>query len=171
MDQKTKLEIKKLLYPVLMIGTILLFNLYQITAQSIIPATGNNISGSGGALSYTIGQVNYTTLSSGTVSVGHGVQQPYEISVVTSIPEATGITVQITVFPNPVKEFLIISVVNSENTNLVYQLYNAKGQLIETRPIEGLETKIEMSNLSPMVYFLKIVEHQREIKTFKIVKN
>jgi hypothetical protein len=171
MEQKQKLELKKLYGHGLMIGVMLLYNLFQVDAQSTIPATGNDIAGSGGTVSYTVGQVNYTSLSNGTVSVGHGVQQPYEISVVTGIPEATGITLQITVYPNPVKEFLIVNVVNYDFTNLAYQLYNAKGQLLETRQISGTETKIEMMNRSPMIYFLKIMEHQREIKTFKIVKN
>src|SRR5450759_4054107 len=60
-------------------------------AQSTISATGGNASGTGGNLSYTIGQVAYMTISGITGTVTQGVQQPYEISVVSALEEAKDI--------------------------------------------------------------------------------
>ena len=57
--------------------------------QSTITATGGTGTGSGGSATYTVGQITYKTFSGTTGSVAHGVQQPYEISVVTAI-EKTG---------------------------------------------------------------------------------
>jgi hypothetical protein len=56
-----------------------------VHAQSTIPATGGNAAGNGGSVSYTVGQIVYTTVSGTNGSVAQGVQQPYEISVVTGI--------------------------------------------------------------------------------------
>ena len=79
---------------------------HLIQAQNAIPASGANGSGAGGTISYTVGQVVYTT-STGTMgSVAQGVQQPYEISVVTSLEEAKDFSLEFVVYPNPATDFL-----------------------------------------------------------------
>ena len=81
---------KKLLTAVMLLG---LGGLTSLQAQEAIPATGGEASGSGGSASYTVGQVVYTTnVGTNGNSVAEGVQQPYEISVVTGIPEAKDIS-------------------------------------------------------------------------------
>ena len=62
-----------------------------LQAQTSVNATGGDASGSGGSVSYSVGQVVYTTNTGTSGSVAQGVQQPYEISVVTAIEEAKGI--------------------------------------------------------------------------------
>lgn len=81
-------------------GTILL-------SQNAIPATGGNASGSGGSVSYSVGQVTYLINTGTSGSVAQGVQQPYEISVVTGIEEASGIELEFSVYPNPASDFAI----------------------------------------------------------------
>lgn len=53
-------------------------------AQQASTASGGNASGSGGSASYSVGQTAYT-VSNGNGSVSQGVQQPFEISIVTDI--------------------------------------------------------------------------------------
>ncbi|RLD56213.1 MAG: T9SS C-terminal target domain-containing protein, partial [Bacteroidetes bacterium] len=79
-----------------MIVALLFLGLSNLQAQEVIPATGGEASGSGGSASYTVGQVVYTT-NTGTNgnSVSQGVQQPYEISVVTGIAEAKDINLEV----------------------------------------------------------------------------
>jgi len=50
-----------------------------LQAQEAIPASGGNVTGSGGTVSYSIGQVFYLMNSGATGSVLQGVQQPHEI--------------------------------------------------------------------------------------------
>ena len=45
------------------------------------------------------------------------------------------------------------------------------GKLIESKKVENNETSIVMSNLVPATYFLKVIQDNKEIKTFKIIKN
>ncbi len=70
-------------------------------------------SGSDGTASYTVGQVVYTT-ETGTngYSIAQGVQQPFEISVVTGIKEAKDISLSVSAYPNPTSDYLIVKVEN-----------------------------------------------------------
>ncbi|MEI6349281.1 MAG: T9SS type A sorting domain-containing protein [Bacteroidota bacterium] len=157
------------------IGIAALFNialfLSTASAQNTIPTTGGNATGSGGSVSYSVGQVVYTTNVGTTGSVAQGVQQPYEISIVIGLEEAKEINLLVSAYPNPTKEFLNLKVENYTVENLSYQLFDIQGKLLESKKIESKETSIVTSNLVPATYFLRVIESNREIKTFKIIKN
>jgi hypothetical protein len=144
-----------------------------LQAQTAILASGGNASGSGGSASYSIGQIVYTTNTGTNGSVAQGVQQPYEISVVTGLDVAKVITLQCSVYPNPAIDLVKLNVENYKTDALTYQLYDINGKLLENKNIESNETSIVMSNLVPSIYFLKVVQQnkQNEVKTFKIIKN
>ena len=142
-----------------------------LQAQNAVPATGGNASGSGGTVAYSVGQVVYTTNTATNGSVVQGVQQPFEISVVTGIEEAKGINLAVSAYPNPTTDFLNLKVENYDNTNLSYQLFDISGKLLESKKITGNQTSIVMSNLVPATYFVKVTESNKEVKTFKIIKN
>ncbi|MCJ7449782.1 MAG: T9SS type A sorting domain-containing protein [Bacteroidales bacterium] len=142
-----------------------------VQSQNSIPASGGNVSGSGGTVTYTIGQVVYTKYTGTNGSIAQGVQQPYEISVVTGIVEALGISLEIMVYPNPAQDFIILKIKNYEVENLRYQLYDINARLIQDYKVEGQETNILMQNLFPATYFLKVTDNNQGIKTFKIIKN
>ena len=152
---------------VLMLGLVLT----GLQAQKSVNATGGNASGSGGSASYSVGQVVYTTNTGTTGSVAQGVQQPFEISVVTAIEEGKGINLTISAYPNPTSDYLTLSVDNFEISNLSYQLYDMSGKLLQTQKITGNQTSIVMSNLVPATYFVKVIHGNKEVKTFKIIKN
>ena len=143
-----------------------------LQAQTAVPATGGNASGSGGTVNYSVGQVVYTTNTGGSNgTVAQGVQQPFEISVVTGLDEAKGINLAFSAYPNPTTDFLNLKVENYNNTNLSYQLFDISGKLLEIKKITGNETSIVMSNLVLATYFVKVTEENKEIITFKIIKN
>lgn len=152
--------------------SISILTLTVLHAQEAIPATGGEASGGGGSASYTVGQVGYTT-NTGTNgnTVSQGVQQPYEISVVTGIIEAKDISLNISAYPNPTSDYLTIKVENYETVNLQYSVFDINGKLLQTVKATGNETQIETSNLAPANYFLKVKDKNKEIKVFKIIKN
>ena len=142
-----------------------------VQAQNSIPASGGNASGSG-TISYSVGQVVYTTNTSMTYgSVAQGVQQPFEISVITTVEKAKDISLEIVVYPNPASDFVKLKIKNYEVENLRYQLYDINSSLLQDNKIVGNETNIIMSNLLPATYFLKVTDNNKPIKTFKIIKN
>jgi hypothetical protein len=153
--------------------TIMLLLAIVITglqAQEGNPATGGKAAGSGGSVSYTVGQVAYTTNIGTTGSVAQGVQQPFEISVVAGIEEAKDINLMVTVYPNPSSDYITLKVESYNVEDLLYQLFDLNGKLLENKILTGNETKIDMNNLVPATYYLKIIQNENAIKTFQIIK-
>jgi hypothetical protein len=160
-------------YKKLKLSVILLLGLglTGLQAQKSVNTTGGNASGSGGSVSYSVGQVAYITNTGTNGSVSEGVQQPYEISVVTGLEEAKGINLLVTAYPNPTTDFLTLRIDEFELSNLHFQLYDMNGKLLENKKVTGNETSIVMSKLVPATYFVKVTEGNKEVKTFKIIKN
>ena len=144
--------------------------LSNINAQESIAASGGNATGSGGTVSYTIGQTDYITGTSTSGTVIQGVQQPYEIEVVSGFDESDGISLDIVVFPNPASDHLKLIIVDSSLDNLRYQLFDNNGILIQAEEIRDMETIIQTGNLLPASYYLKVCDLDKEIITFKIIK-
>ena len=142
-----------------------------IRAQNAIPASGGNATGSSGSVSYTVGQVLYNTISGTNGTVAQGVQQPYEISVITAIKNAEEINLQCIVYPNPTRGIVKLVIRTKDFDNLRFQLYDLNGIRIQDKKIESEETEILMDSLLPSTYFLKILSSNKEVKTFKIIKN
>jgi hypothetical protein len=146
-----------------------------LPAQEVVPASGGEAEGIGGTASYSVGQLVYTTNTSvSNGSLAQGVQQPFEISVVTGLEESKGINLICSAYPNPTSDKLILKVNTSTMhsiQSMSYQLYNISGKLLEIKKLEGDQTTIVTSNLAPATYFLKVTEGNKEVKTFKIIKN
>lgn len=155
------------LIAVLLLG----LGLTGLQAQESINATGGYASGSGGSASYSVGQVVYSTHTGTSGSLAQGVQQPYEISVLTAIEEAKGINLSVSAYPNPTNDYLTLEVKDFELSNLNFQLYDMNGKLLQSKKITGSQTSIVMINLVPATYFVKVIQGNKEVKTFKIIKN
>jgi hypothetical protein len=149
---------------------LLALGMTLLHAQESIPASGGNATGGGGSASFTLGQIVYTTNTGTNGSTAQGVQQPYEVSVVTALPEAVGINLICQAYPNPAAEYVKLKIENCTTGNLTYQLYNSNGNLLETQKLVSNETNIDMSKLVIATYFLKVRLNNKEIKTFKIIK-
>lgn len=154
----------------LIAGFLLVIGLTGLQAQESINATGGNASGSGGSLSYSVGQVEYTTNKGPKGSVEQGVQQPFEISAETGMEEAKGINLSVSTYPNPTTGNLILSINEFNISNLSYQLYDIQGKLLQNEKITGNQTSIVMSDLVTANYFVKVIQGNKEVKTFKIIK-
>ena len=158
---------------ILSVAIVLEFGLMGLRAQEVISAAGDNAAGSGGTVSYSIGQVVYTTNRGPNGSVVQGVQQPYEISVITEIEKTTGIELLISVYPNPSIDYLTLHINPSPETDfrlLSYRLFGLNGKLLETKKINGNQTIIDLKNQAAGSYFLSVTEENTIVKTFKIIK-
>ena len=132
-------------------------------------ASGGDATGSGGTASYSIGQIDYVTATGSNGTITQGLQQPFEI-LVTSVTNNPGINLSAIVYPNPTTNFLSLKIENSKLDNVSYQLYDELGQLLTEKRIDANETKIELSQFSSAIYFLKVVSNNQELKSFKIIK-
>lgn len=81
----------------------------------------------------------------------------------------TDINLIFNAFPNPVTDFLTISI-NKDYKNLSFELLDSNGRLLESKEITSKDTSINMVKRLPSVYLLNIKKGKQTIKTFKIIK-
>lgn len=160
------LQEKILLTAVILLG----LGLIGLRAQESVNASGGNASGIGGSAGYSVGQVVYTTINGTNGSVSHGVQQAYEISVVSSLEETDEANVIISVFPNPATDFITLTVDPAEYQSLFFILYDINGTIIRENKVTFSDTEISMLDLPPATYFLKLADNGKDVKVFKIIK-
>jgi hypothetical protein len=141
-----------------------------LQAQQATPATGGIALGSGGSASYTVGQVVYTAQTSSDGTIIQGVQQPFEIFVISGIEQAKDMSLEYMVYPNPATNSVTLLVEYYNTENLQYQLYDINGKLLDSKKLMDKETIISLESLEPSAYFLKVTDGAREIKVFKIIK-
>ncbi len=146
---------------------IILFAITGYSQQSILSSSAD-ASGTGGTMSYSVGQVVYQFHTGTNGSVAEGVQQPYEIQGLDGIDE--GINLECVLFPNPANAFIKLKINKPGNRILSFQLLNLEGLMLRNEKIEDPETKIPMDNLSPSTYFIKVFDKEKLVKTFKVIK-
>lgn len=142
-----------------------------VQAQQTTIATGGIATGSGGNISYSVGQTVYTAYLGidGAVSYG-GVQQPYEITTELAVPKFKDIILQLQAFPNPTIDFLMLVVGDIKLANLSFQLFDLNGKLIQSKKITSNTETISTIDLPVAVYSLKVMHNNEAVKTFKIIK-
>jgi len=155
---------------ILIVLFLFAFGIRYIQAQEAVSTSGGDATGTGGSVSYSVGQIVYTTNTGTNGSVVQGVQQPFEISVVNAIEEAKSISLNCLAFPNPTTDLLTLKIENYQIENLSYQLYDINGKLLFNKKISSYETSIPMESVPSANYFLKVTDNNKEIKTFKIIK-
>ena len=141
-------------------------------SQETFDASGGEASGSGGSASYSIGQVFYNTHTGAYMfSAAEGVQQPFEISIHVAIEDASDIALEYQVYPNPTRDILNLKIENYYADELIYQLINMNGEVLESNSFSGTTTSISMAGYVNATYFLRIIDKDKAIKVFKIIKH
>lgn len=156
------------------LALLLGFGLTGLYAQESANVSGGNASGYGGSISYSVGQVVYSTNLGTTGTVAEGVQQSYEISVITGFEDIKWMNLNCSVHPNPTTDYLTLKIDVSASIrthNLSYQLYDMNGKLFGSGKLESSDTQIAMNKLVPETYLLEVFDQDKIIKSFKIIKN
>ena len=87
-----------------------------------------------------VSQGVYSTNIGANGTVAQGLQQPFEISVVSGIEEAKGIQLTVSAYPNPTTDYLQLQV-NASTTlsiqSMSYQLYDMNAKLLQTETISA----------------------------------
>lgn len=139
-------------------------------AQESVNTSGGNASSGSGSVSYSIGQVVYTTNTSASGTLTQGVQQPFEI-ITLGADDVPQIQLTAMVYPNPTVQNLTLSILEFDLTEVEYSLFDMQGKIISNGKVTQTETEIEMSLLASANYFLRVSKAGTELKTFKIIKN
>ena len=140
-------------------------NLYS---QSNTVSAGGDADGDNGSISYSIGQVVYTSAQGSNGNVNQGVQQPYDVGVVTGIEEAG---INLSVFPNPTSGLLTLTVADEDASLLSYQLFDASGRLVDSKNKLNPTNTISLDGYATGVYTLSVSRENKQVKSFRLVRN
>ena len=145
-----------------------LFFLGTAVAQNAVVPVGGTASGSGGTVTYTVGQIAVQTNSDGTTSISEGVQQPFEISVV-GVDDRPDITLTAKLYPNPTLSVCNLQCEAWQDLDEV-RIYDPNGKFLFRKKIESNITEMEFSSYAPGTYYVNVHKGQQVLKTFKVVK-
>ena len=139
-------------------------------AQESLNTSGGVDAGTGGTVSFSVGQMVYTTDSKGAGAVVQGIQRPYRITT-TDIKKLDN-SFSFKAYPNPSSDVLFLEMDEFCNEKLNYQLYDVQGKLLITNPIELAKTQINMRSFSVGTYLIQIYNSENQpIQTIQIIKN
>jgi len=158
-----------MLYTKIVVIVMLFFSINMI-GQSTINSTGENYTTANGSVSFSVGQIDYLVKSDSNHTISEGVQQPIEISVLSVQDQLYD--KNIAVYPNPTFEYINLTFdINDANfKKLRYILLDTNGKLIMQKDITKSLVKIDISNLTSAVYYLKVLDENKDVKVFKIMK-
>jgi hypothetical protein len=145
----------------------IVFNISAVAQELISSGGGENISGAS-SLSWSIGEPVTETFYGANNTLTQGFQQSN--LTINSIYEMANLPFSINAFPNPASDFIQLQIGCNTVTGLNYQLFDTNGKLMTSIKLENFETEISLKNLPPSVYYLKITEKGKPIKSFKIIK-
>lgn len=143
-------------------------------AQKGTVATGGVATGTGGSVTYSIGQVDFITVADNGNVISQGLQQAFEILVLKG--EEPVIIIDsgpvFSLYPNPARDFVVIKVDNPGDGSLSYGLYDLLGRLIKKETLTGIRTTISLAGLPGANYVVTIFNSagNKVLKTFKIIK-
>lgn len=148
------------------VGSFLFLTGSYLYAQTGSVSAGGKASGTGGTVSYSIGQANFTTTTATEGTISQGLQQPYEIYVLSGVDET------ISIFPNPtVAGYVTLRIVDGQSLDFSYELFDLQGKSLVSKKVENWETIIQMSEYATGTYIIKVLHDQQARKCFKIMKN
>jgi len=148
---------------------LLCFSCCDIHAQEAVLTGGGEAEGTNGQVSYSVGQVAYQNYFSNSGSSAEGVQQPYEISIVTNIEESDSPGIDLATYPNPVADYFEIQVTPWEGTNIEFRVLDSSGKLIHEGAISGEHTSIDSRQWSNGQYVVQLAAPvNQSIRVIKI---
>ena len=140
----------------------------QANAQEVAPSSGGHFSSESYQLSWTVGEPVIETCNSASSQLTQGMHQSKLI--VTAINEIEGLNLSIVAYPNPVTDYVQLEVDSYRDEGLCYSLHGMGGNLLAHGKLTGNRAKVPMDRYTPSAYLLKIVDSNKVLKTFKIIK-
>ena len=166
----------KKLIQVILVFTAIRLSLFGLNAQNLYVLPTNSAQ-----TSYSLSEIKEITFANRNIFIAKGTdtaQFPLAnlqyMSFIdygdVSIAENNG-TDEIKLYPNPTSDYLVLCLENIEiKANTKYELYDIYGKILQQFDIHSDNTIINIADMSPALYILKIVVADKEIKSFKIIK-
>ena len=166
LKKQSNMQIKNLL----MLGGLMIGGL-NVMAQEGTNAAGGDASSGEGSVSYSIGQSFGASVATSDGSITEGVQQPYQIRVVTDLSSTLNESSDVNAYPNPVLSSFTVNVDGELNHQLTGVLFNQMGVEVHRFELAGSQTNVNLENFEAGMYMLHVKKDNQVFKNIKIIKN
>jgi len=78
--------------------------------------------------------------------------------------------IKIEIFPNPCKEYFIVNILDYNPEKMHFELFDLNEKLLLTQRLFEGSNGIELGAVSSGIYFVKIIEQGRVVKSEKVIK-
>ena len=156
------MDLRKLFTLLLSFWCIIVF----AQSQEVISPLGKTYKNSTGSISFTLGEFINHTFSSPEFVLTQGFHQSRLF--ITDNKSFQRQSLEILVYPNPAKDFLMLKVVKYQECS--YMLIDMTGKIIAKKEIVSSETMIDFNYLEPSLYVLKVLWKEMDARSFKITK-
>ncbi|MDA8640978.1 T9SS type A sorting domain-containing protein [Flavobacteriaceae bacterium] len=141
-------------------------------SQSSVLSSGGNFKSSKASFSYSVGQIlttqdlsNSTSLFGENIILSHGVQQVF----LQTCDKST--KVEIIATPNPSNGIVTLNLINWDEKEIQYNVFDALGKIVLSSSISDDNTKLDLSFLSSGMYIISLGYHCGSLSSFKIIIN
>lgn len=139
-----------------------------LKSQELVSTTGGLYSDDQLTVSWTIGEPVIETFTGGSYVLTQGFQQPGLVLV--GVEDFDDQFVNIKVYPNPTSDYVRLDL-NVDIENLSYRILNASGKVLENKNIKDPSTRISFDNVESGLYLIHLMDGNKTMKIFRIVKN
>ncbi len=130
----------------------------SLIAQSITPTVlspaGNDFSNASFSVSSTFGEMTAIKTIGSTSIITQGFHQQPDLATTVTVTQLD--LEGISLYPNPTKGLLTLSIENANDQNYRYRVYNIIGELVMQEEIAPGLSKIDISKMVKGVYFVKV---------------
>ncbi|TVQ07413.1 MAG: T9SS C-terminal target domain-containing protein [Bacteroidetes bacterium] len=142
-------------------------SLGQSAGPSVVNSAGGQGESATMSIVWSVGEVVTETFQSEDRVLTQGVLQP---EIIVTMVEDFAAGIRVDVFPNPTRDRLTVSVKDFGGEELQFSLFDVSGTIVKKGYINGETETFPVVELSPGMYFLRIISGAKEIKVFKVVK-
>ena len=167
----TKSEAHRLKVRILFSLFMLFSSIYLLSQSTVIPS-GGDFKSEKSSFSYSIGQImtsqellKPSSLFGDPIVLSHGVQQVF----IQTCNNST--KVEIIVTPNPSNGIVTLNLINWDENEIQYNVFDALGKTVLSSSISDDQTKLDLSFLSSGIYIISLGYHCGSINSFKILIN
>lgn len=139
-------------------------------AQEGSVVAAGNATGASGSSSFTVGQLFTQNVSNANGTISEGIQLSYEVSTLSN-PELESIKLNVSTYPNPTTDKLIIAVKDIDVTNMRFVVHDINGREVINQTFTNNHQEVKMKDFPTGIYILTTKLNNKPIKTFKIIKN
>jgi hypothetical protein len=135
--------------------------------QQLVSSGGNYFVASTGSLTWSIGELIVETYTNENTALTQGFHQTYTYGV-----SAREIKTEqnFIAYPIPARDHVNILAPLLKDESYEYTLLDFTGRIISKGKIVNSPERISLSGLNSSVYFLRITENNKHVKTLRIIK-